>query len=249
MAERLRAAVRASSRIRFHGESTVSEVRADGEGAFDVRGTSGREQFQKRYTRVVNALWGGRLAIDAALGLTPRRRWLYRYKFGIRLALSPGTALPPTVTLVHGSFGDVVNFPSGLTYLSWYPAGMVGTSGEIVHPAWDAHFDDARKRAICDESIRQLAVLLKPLRHLREPAITARYVDGGVIFAWGATHIDDPHSELHNRHDIGIHTTGNYHSIDPGKFTMVPMLAVEVADRIAGDGDCPPPNCSRTCNY
>ena len=249
LAERLRAAVRASSRIRFHGESTVSAVRPNGDGALDVMWTSGGEQFQKRYASVVNALWGGRLAIDAGLGLTPRRRWLYRYKFGIRLAICPGTALPPTVTLVHGSFGDVVNFPSGLTYLSWYPTGMVGTSGEVVHPAWDAHFDDARKRAICDESIRQLAVLLKPLRQLREPAITARYVDGGVIFAWGATDIDDPHSELHNRHDIGVHTTGNYHSIDPGKFTMVPMLAMEVVDRIAGDGDCPPPNCSCTCNY
>ena len=70
-----------------------------------------------------------------------------------------------------------------------------------------------------------------------------------MIFAWGATDIDDPQSELHHRHDIGIHTTGNYHSIDPGKFTMVPMFAMEVADRLAGDGDCPPPNCSRTCNY
>jgi glycine/D-amino acid oxidase-like deaminating enzyme len=249
LAERLRAAVRASPRIRFHGEATVSAVRADGDGAFDVMWTSCHQHFKKRYASVVNALWGGRLAIDAGLGLTPRRSWLYRYKFGIRLETSPGTALPPTVTLVHGSFGDVVNFPSGLTYLSWYPTGMVGTSGEVVHPDWDTHFDDARKRAICDESIRQLAVLLKPLRQLREPAITARNVDGGVIFAWGATDIDDPHSELHNRHDIGVHTTGNYHSIDPGKYTMVPMLAMEVADRITGDGDCPPPNCSRTCNY
>jgi len=249
LAERLRAAVRASSRIRFHGESTVSAVRADGDGAFDVMWTSGHEHFKKRYASVVNALWGGRLAIDAGLGLTPLRRWLYRYKFGIRLAICPDTALPPTVTLVHGSFGDVVNFPSGLTYLSWYPTGMVGTSSEVVHAAWDIQFDDARKRAICDESIRELAVLLKPLRSLREPAITARYIDGGVIFAWGATDIDDPHSELHNRHDIGVHTTGNYHSIDPGKYTMVPMLAMEVADRIAGDGDCPPPNCSRTWNY
>ena len=233
LADRLRAMVRASPRIRFHGESTVTAVRADGDGAFDLAWTSGREQVRKRYKCVVNALWGGRLKIDAGLGLEPRRRWLYRYKFGIRLELRAGTPLPPTVTLVHGSFGDVVNFSSGLTYLSWYPAGMVGTSGALVHPNWGEGFDDAQKRAICDESIRQLAVMLKPLRHLREPAITARHVDGGVIFAWGATDIDDPNSELHHRHDIGIHTTGNYHSVDPGKFTMVPMFAVDVGDRIA----------------
>ena len=89
LADRLRAAVRASSRIRFHGESTVTDVRADGDGAFDVMWTSSREHFRKRYKCVVNALWGGRLAIDAGLGLTPRRRWLYRYKFGIRLEIRP----------------------------------------------------------------------------------------------------------------------------------------------------------------
>ena len=106
-------------------------------------------------------MWGGRLQIDAGLGLIPNRRWLYRFKFGIRLELRSGTLRPPTVTFVDGSFGDVVNYPSGLTYLSWYPSGMV-------------------------------------------------------------------------RHDIGIHTIGNYHSIDPGKSTMAPMFAVEVTDRIAG---------------
>ena len=103
------------------------------------------------------------------------------------------------MTLVHGSFGDVVNFSSGLTYLSWYPSGMVGTSGEIVHPPGMRTSTTRRKSTICDESIRQLAVLLKPLRQLREPAITARYVDGGLIFAWGATDIDDPSSELHQQ--------------------------------------------------
>jgi FAD dependent oxidoreductase len=237
LADRLRAAVRATSRIRFHHGCTVTGVRRNGAGAFDVTWTCGRERFHEGYGCVVNALWGGRLEIDAGLGLVPNRRWLYRYKFGIRLELRRETPLPPTVTLVHGSFGDLVKFPSGLTYLSWYPSGMVGTSDAIVHPDWGASFDEARRRQICDESIQQLAVILKALRHLPDSAITARHVDGGVIFAWGATDIDDPESELHQRHDIGLHTTGNYHSIDPGKYTMAPMFAVEVGDRIASGGD------------
>jgi hypothetical protein len=234
LAVRLRAAVLASPRIRVHRECTVTGVSADGGRGFEVMWARGRNRFHKHYWCVVNALWSGRLAIDAGLGLSPDRRWLYRYKFGIRVELRPNTPRPPTVTFVHGSFGDVVNYPSGLTYLSWYPSGMIAKSDAIVPPNWGARVDAVGKRLICDESIRHLGVLLNAWRGLPESAIEARHVDGGVIFAWGATDIDDPASELHQRHDIGIQTTGNYHSIDPGKSTMVPMFAVEVVDRISG---------------
>ena len=204
------------------GRFVVSLASADG------------NRFDDTYRCIVNALWGGRLAVDACIGLLPRRRWLYRYKFGIRLRLRPGTRLPPTCTLVHGSFGDAVNFPSGLTYLSWYPTGMIGTSDAVVPPDWDASVDQAARRRICDASIREMGTYLTDLRGLSDAVITERHIDGGVIVAWGATDIDDPASELHQRHDVGIHSTGNYHSVDPGKYTMAPMLAVELGDRIAG---------------
>jgi len=57
-------------------------------------------------------------------------------------------------------------------------------------------------------------------------------VRGGVIVAWGSTDIDDQASELHRRHDIGVHSYGRYHSIDPGKLTMAPYFAKVCADRI-----------------
>ena len=67
-------------------------------------------------------------------------------------------------------------------------------------------------------------------------ALEAKHVDaevrGGVIFAWGATDIYDPSSELHRRSEIGVHSVGNYHSIDPGKLTMAPYFADICADRI-----------------
>ena len=233
LADRLREAVRASARIRVHHGCTVLGVQRSGTACDVVLATDGA-QSRQRHASVVNALWGGRLAIDDGLGLLPRRRWLHRYKFGIRLRLRPETSLPPTVTLVHGSFGDVVNFPAGLTYLSWYPAGMVGTSHEVIPPDWSARFGEQARERICSESIAGLAEFLIALRTLPETAIVERHVDGGVIVAWGATDIDDPASELHQRHDIGIHTTGRYHSVDPGKYTMVPMFAVEVCDRIQG---------------
>lgn len=196
--------------------------------------SNGSKPVDERYTCVVNASWGGRLAIDARMGLLPTRRWLYRYKFGIRLRLRPGTRLPPTCTLIHGSFGDVVNFSSGLTYLSWYPTGMIGKSDAVAPPDWGAGVDTEQRRRICDESIRELGTYLTDLRDLGDAAIHERHVDGGLIFAWGTSDIDDPASELHQRHDIGIHSTGNYHSVDPGKYTMAPSFAVELGDRIAG---------------
>ena len=57
-------------------------------------------------------------------------------------------------------------------------------------------------------------------------------VIGGNIFAWGSTDTDDPASELHQRHDLGVVSVGNYHSVDPGKLTMAPYFAEVCADRI-----------------
>jgi hypothetical protein len=60
-------------------------------------------------------------------------------------------------------------------------------------------------------------------------------VKGGVIVAWGATDIYDPASELHRRFEIGVTSTGGFHSVDPGKLTMAPYFADICAARIAGE--------------
>jgi hypothetical protein len=57
-------------------------------------------------------------------------------------------------------------------------------------------------------------------------------VVGGNIFAWGATDTDDAVSELHQRHDLGIESAGNYHSVDTGKLSLAPYFAEACADRI-----------------
>ena len=58
-------------------------------------------------------------------------------------------------------------------------------------------------------------------------------VGGGFITAWGLTGIDDERSRLHERFEIGVHSTGTYHSIDTGKYTTGPYLAEQACDRIA----------------
>jgi hypothetical protein len=85
------------------------------------------------------------------------------------------------------------------------------------------------------ESIAGMADIVPALRSLDAADLERAEAIGGVIVAWGKTDIDDPKSELHLRRDIGIHSEGCYHSIDPGKLTMAPYFAERCAARIAGD--------------
>ena len=59
-------------------------------------------------------------------------------------------------------------------------------------------------------------------------------VDAGVIFSWGKSHVDvdDPGSELHERHAIGVHAHDGYFSIDTGKFTCAPLFASRLLDAL-----------------
>ena len=57
---------------------------------------------------------------------------------------------------------------------------------------------------------------------------------GGVIFALGNTDVDNYESKLHTRYEVGIRTFDNYHSVNTGKYTLIPYLAVKVADRLEG---------------
>jgi hypothetical protein len=75
---------------------------------------------------------------------------------------------------------------------------------------------------------------LPALDGLDPETISNARVRGGVIVAWGHTDIVDAESELHQRHAIGVTSTGRYHSVDPGKLTMAPWFAMVVAGRIFG---------------
>jgi len=57
-------------------------------------------------------------------------------------------------------------------------------------------------------------------------------VDAGTVVAWGDRDIDRPDSELHERHDIGVHEHDGYFSIDTGKLTCAPYFAQQLAARL-----------------
>jgi hypothetical protein len=80
-----------------------------------------------------------------------------------------------------------------------------------------------------------MAQFVSSLRELDISALGQVTVKGGVIVAWGESDIYDPASELHRRFEIGVTSTGRFHSVDPGKLTMAPYFADICAGRILED--------------
>jgi hypothetical protein len=175
---------------------------------------------------VVNCLWDGRLAIDADLGITPPRPWVYRLKYGVS-GTNP-TDIPST-TFVLGPLGDVVQRRDGRCYLSWYPECLAGWSDDLVVPTeWSAAIRGDEPRLHQADVARRAVQGIAPLL----PSIVDFHVTealAGVIVAWGESDIDDPTSALHGRDAIGVHANDGYFSIDTGKLTTAPLFATRLA--------------------
>jgi hypothetical protein len=233
IADLLRAAVEASSRIRFIGNARVTDLAWSDAGRLRVSFRLHDEDHTETYDQVVNTLWHGRLALDAKLGLAPERDWLYRYKLGgwMNVPVRPETV--PSLTVVLGPFGDIVNFGQRGLYLCWYPVGLLGTSRELEPPPWDASLTPATWQANIGRSYEEWRKRCPGLRAV-DYALDVVDPAGGIIFAWGATDIDAEDSRLHTRHEIGVHSVRNYHSVNTGKYTMSPYLGYITAERILG---------------
>lgn len=233
LARLLKERVRAEPRIHIRLNRTVVGLRNEQKGPVVVSdGPKGPEST--RYDHVVNALWDGRFAAEATLGAPPSRPWIHRYKYGIRVGCPAAAADLPTMVVVHGPFGDIVRYSDGGWYLSWYPACHIGTSTDLSPPDWWRDSDPARSASIIEDTMSAFADIMPALRNLTPGQLQQPALIGGTITAWGKTDIYDPASELHNRYEIGVHSTDRYHSIDTGKYTMAPRFARICADRIYG---------------
>jgi hypothetical protein len=188
--------------------------------------------IRHRFDHVVNALWDGRLAIDEALALRPGRPWLHRLKYGVSFHLPEHARRPPSATFVSGPFGEVVSYQDGLIYLTWYPVCLLGISSDIAPPEWPTYPGEPLRSKVFRGTLDAMAEFVLSLRELEPDELADVTVKGGVIVAWGATDIYDSKSELHRRYEIGVTSHRRFHSIDPGKLTMVPYFAQLCADRI-----------------
>ncbi len=233
--EALAAVVRArldgDSKIRCLLRAYVQGVEENGTSLTvnaEVYGSSASE----RYDHVVNTLWDGRLAVDKTAGIDPAGPWLYRVKHYLRVRAPAVAPAIPSTTIVLGPFGDVAVYANGDLYLSWYPVGMRGRSSALCPPAWPLELDDTAALDVRRAILAGLTRVVPEIASLTSAAVERCDVKAGIIFAWGATDIDDPASGLHERHAIGPSSRGRYHTVDTGKLTMAPLFGKMIADRI-----------------
>ena len=217
----------------LYGHCVKSVARTS--GGFRIEGTTADgERWQRSADVVVNCLWNGRLEIDRQLEIGPRRAWIYRLKYRVLADLPESLSGLPSLTVVLGSFGDLVTNPYDNTvYLSWYPSCMRGWCDELSTPTrWEGaisgNLDPDTIRAVAGKTLRAFDTVVPGLKDCRRARVAA-----GVIFAWGQTDIDDPASQLHERHDIGVHAHDGYFSIDTGKFTCAPLFARHLVGKLA----------------
>ena len=188
------------------------------------------------FDHVVNALWDGRLELNETLGFRANRPWLHRLKYGVSFRLPPDVRPPPSATFVLGPFGEVVTYGNGVIYLTWYPECLQAISTDVTPPDWPTHPPEPLRSRILAGTFRALSSIVTSLRNLNAKNLPEAGVKGGAITAWGETDIYDPASELHRRYEIGVTSNDRFHSVDPGKLTMVPYFAEVCAERISPAG-------------
>jgi len=212
----------------------VEDIRRT-QGRFVVEGrASGRASWSRAADVVVNCLWTDRLRIDQQMGMSSDRPWVYRLKYRVLVDL-PDHMLGrvPSLTIVLGKYGDIVTYPGERSvYLSWYPACLQGWAcTRDIPPAWrgpiDGLVEPGTAARVSGGTLAAFDALLPGLGRA-----TVTDVRAGVIGSWGRTDIDDPHSELHERRDIGVHADGRYFTIDTGKFTCAPLFAARLLDAL-----------------
>jgi glycine/D-amino acid oxidase-like deaminating enzyme len=216
------AEMKARDNINFLGNHCVEEIHKTSYG-YKLKGKNGHvDKWDIETGRVVNCLWENRLFFDKQLGIDANRKWVYRLKHRILGIPRDSIAALDSFTCVLGAFGDLVNYDNHYTYLSWYPECMRGWSTDITTPtSWeDACNGKTEKEEWVDRALAGLDNIFPGLADF-----DIRHLDGGIIFSWGKTDINDINSELHNRFEIGIHHVDGYYSIDTGKFTSAPYFA------------------------
>ncbi len=231
LAGHLRQAVAAQPKIEIQCNRNVVAAEQEDRAILVVSdGPQGRSR--DRFDHVVNALWDGRLALNETAGLQTNRPWLHRLKYGVSFRLPDNMRAPPSATFISGPFGEVVSYADRLTYLTWYPACMQAVSTAVTPPDWPNYPPEPLRSRVLAETLRALSDIMPSLRGLDADSLPEARVKGGVIVAWGETDIYDPHSELHRRYEIGVTSSGRFHSVDPGKLTMAPYFAELCAERI-----------------
>lgn len=233
VAEKLRESLAQQPSVTLLTGARVNSV-SRANGKLNVHFTHEGVERTETFDEVVNCTWNSLLAIDQTMGVEPLHgSWSFRYKFGNKILIPFQDSDFPSCTMVQGPFGDSVNFKDRGGFFSWYPIGRTGWSEDRLPPDWDGSYSNGYREEIFLKSFEELKNRVPALRNLSFPQ---EKVDpaGGVIFALGNTDVENADSKLHTRHEVGIRSFDGYHSVNTGKYTLVPYLAVKTADRLEG---------------
>jgi glycine/D-amino acid oxidase-like deaminating enzyme len=160
---------------------------------------------------VLNCSWENRLGLDRqALGEAPTA--CYRVKHQVLARGEAKRDLSP-VTLVQGPYGDLVPWPNGDVYVSWYPVARTFI-GDV--PSADVGPD----REIAEATLEGLAEIIPALEGLE-------VVDfgGAWIVGEGEADIDAANSGLHSRKAAEVDRQAGWWSVNGGKLTTAPLAS------------------------
>ena len=173
LAELVRARIAADPRIEVRTGRVVESVRRQSDGGFAVTGRHTRQAGSPEdawsipFDQVVNAMWGGRIAADETMGHRPDRPWIHRLKYGVSVPWPESLMAPHSATIISGPFGEVVSYPDRTTYLTWYPACVVGFSSAVSPPAaWQTYPADPLRSEVISGTVAGLAELIPSLGSL-----------------------------------------------------------------------------------
>lgn len=231
LADRIEAAVLATPGIELRLGVRVDGVRPDARRDHLHLATSAGDDGP--YDAVVNALWHGRAAIDATMGLAAPGEISHRYRVSLFATLAHPVDLP-SVVVGTGPFGDVKRYGPREAYFSWYSAGLLADGAAIAPPPTPT-LTATDRDAIGHAILARLGEVLPPVR-AAAAAIESSTVQGGWVYASASGLLSDPSSTLHRRDRIGITAAGRYVSVDTGKYSIAPWLAVQVAGQLIDSG-------------
>lgn len=231
IADLLCRAVGAEPRIQVHVGTRVTGVRRRDDQRLDVSVRNVPDDAFRCFDAVVNALWEGRPAVDASLGLMPPAPWTHRFRAAL-FATAPESTLRSAV-LCTGPFGDIKRYADGRLYLSWYDAGLLAEGSAIEPPYSDARLTPERQTAVRAGTLAGLAKYFPAVSSLARQA-TGFEVHGGWVYAIGRGSLADPGSSLHQRDKFVLSADRGYISVDTAKYSLAPWLAVRVAALISG---------------
>jgi len=227
IADLLAQTVHDDPRVDVHVGTWVKEMRRHESGRLDIitNSPSGRDAFAG-FDVVVNALWEGRPAVDATLGIVPPSPWSHRFRAGV-FGRADQSSLRSAV-LCTGPFGDVKRYRDGRFYLSWYESGLLAEGNAIEPPRGEAVLTPERGTQVLHGTLDALSKFFPAASTMRHDAQEVE-VHGGWVYAIGRGSLADRASTLHRRDKFSMTVDRGYISVDTAKYSLAPWLAARVA--------------------